>query len=274
MSWFLIVQLVNRSAIKYIVWGTGAEAPPQLFNLTADPGEFEDLLDERRPPSEEARRVAKLLDSNLRATIDYPVVAQRVAHYNLDSFRAWANHTGPDWPTVMRGAPAGQKGHLRWTPSWDDNPDGSLEAVHEGSRGRRGSCRAARSCLAAPVRLRPFTRLSPPFRCAMAAGWRVWNGPTLNSKVVIRHQGALIEGRYGGRHLCRGRLLRPRTQSGEQRTATTTLPRWAFTRWKHSWSGQTRVARARFPAAAGLVRDRNAGAWLCPQSPCWPRMVS
>ena len=131
MSWFLIVQLVNRSAIKYIVWGTGAEAPPQLFNLTADPGEFEDLLDERRPPSEEARRVAKLLDSNLRATIDYPVVAQRVAHYNLDSFRAWANHTGPDWPTVMRGAPAGQKGHLRWTPSWDDNPDGSLEAVHE-----------------------------------------------------------------------------------------------------------------------------------------------
>ena len=122
MSWFLIVQIVGTSAIKYIVWGTGAEVPNQMFNLTSDPGEFHNLLDGH--PSPHVLQVASTLATNLKATIDYPKVAQDVAQYNLDSFRAWANHT-PDWEAEIH------KKNLRWTKSWDYDAQGAINAVRD-----------------------------------------------------------------------------------------------------------------------------------------------
>ena len=35
--------MVRQGEMKYTAWGTGAEHPPQLFNLTADPGEMHNL---------------------------------------------------------------------------------------------------------------------------------------------------------------------------------------------------------------------------------------
>ena len=102
--------------------------PPQLFNLTADPGEFDNLL---APPAgggappAAARAAAAPLEVALRATVDYPAVARRVAQYNLDSFLAWTNATGPGWEAAM-SAPA-----LRWTASWRADPRGAEAAVRE-----------------------------------------------------------------------------------------------------------------------------------------------
>jgi hypothetical protein len=39
MSWYL----VRDGAMKLILYGTGKEHPPQLFNITADSGEVNDL---------------------------------------------------------------------------------------------------------------------------------------------------------------------------------------------------------------------------------------
>merc|ERR1711881_460224 len=45
MSWFLIVQRVDdTSTYKLIVWGTGEQHVPLLFNLTEDPEENDNLL--------------------------------------------------------------------------------------------------------------------------------------------------------------------------------------------------------------------------------------
>ena len=125
MSWFLVVQQVDAwSTLKYIVWGTGKEVPSQLFNLSADPGEFDDLLGRGRNASAATAKLVEQLDTSLRSTIDYPTVAQDVAQYNLDSFRAWTDSTA-DWQDAIHAK------SLRWTPSWDADASGAAAAVQE-----------------------------------------------------------------------------------------------------------------------------------------------
>ncbi len=78
----------DNHTYKLIQWGTGAEVLPQLFDLTADPDEFVNLLNTTTtsasgapllPPGVQA--VKDELEQSLRATIDYPTVAQEVAQY-------------------------------------------------------------------------------------------------------------------------------------------------------------------------------------------------
>jgi arylsulfatase A-like enzyme len=79
MSWFLVVQAdvgADNHTYKRINWGSGAQVPAQLFDLTTDPSEFVNLINDSTAPAIEALRAA--LDANLRATIDYPTVAQQV----------------------------------------------------------------------------------------------------------------------------------------------------------------------------------------------------
>jgi hypothetical protein len=140
MSWFLVTQtFVDGSAFKLIVWGTGAEVPSMLFNLTADPSEYTNLIDKPAYST-----IQKQLDTNLRTVVDYPKVALNVAQYNKDStwhplaycripalisaslvhvgFMQWANAT-PDWPTQIH-----KKG-IRWDGSWEVDTNASLAAV-------------------------------------------------------------------------------------------------------------------------------------------------
>jgi len=125
MSWFMIVQQgPDGHAYKYIVWGTGEEVPPQLFDLTKDPSEFTDLLANETSAPKEIKQLVATLDKNLRSTIDYPSVAMQVATYNKDSFTAWVNNT-QNWEAAIHAS------GLRWDKSWDLNPGGAIAAVKQ-----------------------------------------------------------------------------------------------------------------------------------------------
>merc|ERR1719198_864406 len=120
MSWFLVTQTLDDewgSAFKLIVWGTGNEVPSLLFNLTADPHEYTNLIDK---PAYSA--VQQKLTANLKSVVDYPNVAQDVAQYNKDSFMQWVNTTA-DWQTEMH-----KKG-IRWDDAFEVDTNASLAAV-------------------------------------------------------------------------------------------------------------------------------------------------
>jgi hypothetical protein len=71
MSWYLI----RYKEWKLITYGTGQEVPPQLFNLTQDPGEMTNL-------QSDYPEVVAQLDAMLKQQIDYPGVSLDVARYN------------------------------------------------------------------------------------------------------------------------------------------------------------------------------------------------
>jgi arylsulfatase K len=93
MSWFML----RKAEFKLVVWGSGAQHHPQLFNLTADPDEWNNLALDRRYASLVAE-----LDAVLRKKVDYPAVAQDVAEYNLAMARKWMKRE-PHWRGVLGG---------------------------------------------------------------------------------------------------------------------------------------------------------------------------
>ena len=142
-SWFMIVQTIGGHAYKLIHWGTGAETPSLLYNLSSDESESLNLLGgggdggggggggggdgvaaaPAPPPSVAA--IARTLDANLRAVIPYARVAREVARYNHAQFARWVNVTGPGWVDAIHA-----KG-LRWDASWDVDPAGALAALKQ-----------------------------------------------------------------------------------------------------------------------------------------------
>lgn len=128
MSWFAIVQPLpcmdhdpsERTPCMYklVVWGTGIEENPQLFDLTHDPDENENLIHD---PDYEL--VAGTLNSNLEATVDYSEVAKDVAKYNRESFVRWKDQLEGDWKEAVADA------SLRWHKSWMFHPEEHLAAI-------------------------------------------------------------------------------------------------------------------------------------------------
>eukprot|EP01061_Rhynchopus_euleeides_P016122 TRINITY_DN27300_c0_g1_i2.p1 TRINITY_DN27300_c0_g1~~TRINITY_DN27300_c0_g1_i2.p1 ORF type:complete len:546 (+),score=217.37 TRINITY_DN27300_c0_g1_i2:56-1693(+) len=110
MSWYH----VTDGEWKYVVFGTGTEVPPQLFNLRQD-------VDEVHNVAASHLDVVEKLDAALRAVVDYPSVSQEVAQYNYDSFVAFQKGN-PDWKDVMSG-------DLRWSAPFNVNTTASFEAV-------------------------------------------------------------------------------------------------------------------------------------------------
>ena len=104
MSWYMVV---TDGGLKYINYGLGNHSrdgvTPQLFNLTADPGERVNLWAPASP-------LAQQLEALLRSLIDYPAVSMDVAQYQLDQFRYWMGANAADWrqkivdPSVVRWA--------------------------------------------------------------------------------------------------------------------------------------------------------------------------
>ena len=133
MSWYMI----RKADLKYVVWGTGKEHDPQLFNLTADPdemhnlariGSFQDQIDE--------------LDALLRKTVDYPAVSLAVATYNIEMARWWMRDE-PDWLHILNGTASSKhhtgvqtclsaqpqcKGGSDWGEIWQVNNSKYLQA--------------------------------------------------------------------------------------------------------------------------------------------------
>lgn len=108
-SWFLVMNGTH----KLIQYGTGREVPPQLFDLSADPDELNDLAP-LRPDAVAA------LDAQLRSLIDYPAVALDVGLYQKQQLRYWVSQT-PDWETEIAAQ--------RWSSAWEASPHAALAAV-------------------------------------------------------------------------------------------------------------------------------------------------
>jgi len=115
MSWFLVV----HDGFKLIVWGTGEQHPHQLFNLTGDPNEETNLVDD----SSHTERLQTLL-AKLNSVVDFAGVAKNVAKYNHDSLTFWTNTTA-NWREEMG------KAGLRWSESWNQDAAASVAAVEE-----------------------------------------------------------------------------------------------------------------------------------------------
>ncbi len=113
MSWFL----VSNGTHKLIQYGTGAEVPPQLFDLAADPGEMVDLA--ASAPADVAA-----LDAALRSAIDYPAVARDVARYQRQQLWFWTNST-PDWRSIAASS------QVRWQSGWAARPERSLHVLED-----------------------------------------------------------------------------------------------------------------------------------------------
>ena len=141
MSWYM----VRRAEMKLVVWGTGEQHEPQLFNLTADPGEWNNLARGVGVASAVTRRYTHSathaysalideLDTLLRSDIDYPAVTKDVASYNVKMARWWMANE-PKWRSVLGGTgnathaqPPGTHGknsfalNADWGELWREHP--------------------------------------------------------------------------------------------------------------------------------------------------------
>eukprot|EP00041_Stephanoeca_diplocostata_P010794 m.173225 g.173225 ORF g.173225 m.173225 type:complete len:673 (+) comp18296_c0_seq18:64-2082(+) len=111
MSWYLAV----NGTYKYVVFGTGKEVPPQLFDLEHDVAEMHNLADT-------LPHVVAEFDAKLRTIVDYESVSQDVAQYNKDSFLAWQNRT-KDWEQQVATG--------RWADPFTVDRAASLKAIND-----------------------------------------------------------------------------------------------------------------------------------------------
>ncbi len=93
MSWFSVI---DENHYKYIVFGTGDQHEPQLFDLKNDPDETTNLA--TNPNYECAIR---RLDDLLLSVVNYRQVAQDVADYTHTSLGTWVNTTS-DWKNIVQ----------------------------------------------------------------------------------------------------------------------------------------------------------------------------
>jgi len=121
--------------LKMIVWGSGAENPLIVYNLTADPDELVNVAASIRADALAA------LDAALRSQVDYPSVAADVARYGHQQFQFWANATGASWPQVVGGA------GLRWSAAFQRAPQLARKAFEDFyAGGFNGSVSALKPC--------------------------------------------------------------------------------------------------------------------------------
>lgn len=109
---------VTDGRYKYIVHGDGNQVPPQLFNLTDDPGELRNVWNASAAYAD----LAVELDTALRAQINYPAVAMEIAAYQKAMFQWWASNT-TDWQGWIGSF------IIRWYGPWSEYPDAALAAV-------------------------------------------------------------------------------------------------------------------------------------------------
>jgi hypothetical protein len=104
---------------KLVQYGTGAEVPPQLFDLGADAREMVNLAN----ASDAARAAEAALDAALRSVVDYPAVAQGIADYQLAQFRFWVNETGRGWRAALASP------QMRWQAAFEAHADLAVAAA-------------------------------------------------------------------------------------------------------------------------------------------------
>eukprot|EP01102_Stenamoeba_stenopodia_P014214 TRINITY_DN4690_c0_g2_i1.p2 TRINITY_DN4690_c0_g2~~TRINITY_DN4690_c0_g2_i1.p2 ORF type:complete len:196 (+),score=53.76 TRINITY_DN4690_c0_g2_i1:1050-1637(+) len=105
--------MVRYEDLKYIYY---VNYPPQLFNLTADPFELDDLSDSEPD-------LLAMMGQLMLSLID-PIEADAAAKkFDLDTFISWKFAQGSDYESVIGG-----KG-VKWQQYWDENPEYYLNLV-------------------------------------------------------------------------------------------------------------------------------------------------
>ncbi|XP_071338734.1 arylsulfatase K isoform X2 [Trachinotus anak] len=88
---------------KYITYADGLSVPPQLFDLTLDKEELNNVV--LKFPDVQVH-----LDKLLRSIVDYPKVSTTVHLYNKKAFAAWRDSLGRNYSQVLA--------NLRWHVDW------------------------------------------------------------------------------------------------------------------------------------------------------------
>lgn len=173
ISWFVI----REGDWKLIVYGTGRENAPQLFNITADPMERNDL---GAAPNDEHQEVIAALTTTLSEAFksfteagipvgqDFPAVALDVADYNIKMMQ-W--YIGGGWNSTAGGnVPMGHCGRKAGCHDWKEavmEPGGGLPGGASGEAwsqgGGWGSAKAALSAIEAWVNAPPKVMPCRPF---------------------------------------------------------------------------------------------------------------
>ena len=117
LSWFML----RQNEYKYVVYGSGQEVEPRLFNLINDPNEMNDLAKNLSYKS-----IIQSMDYILLTIIDYPSVAENVEKYNKESFVLWRNSF--DDEKVFNDTISTE---IRWRISWEYDYEGSFNAINE-----------------------------------------------------------------------------------------------------------------------------------------------
>uniref|UniRef100_A0A667YQW3 Arylsulfatase K n=1 Tax=Myripristis murdjan TaxID=586833 RepID=A0A667YQW3_9TELE len=101
---------------KYIAYADGLSIPPQLFDLTRDKEELQNVV--HKFPD-----VWTNLDKLLRSIVDYPKVSEAVHHYNKQQFLAWRQGLGSNYSQVIA--------NLRWHVDWQKDAPANERAIDE-----------------------------------------------------------------------------------------------------------------------------------------------
>jgi len=137
MSWYMVRLTDNNVVYKAVIYGTGVEVPPQLFNLTADPDEMDDLCRGVLECKQDGiDTLYKTMEGRLMSIVDYKAVSKDVAHYGYEMFNRWAKRQ-KDWRKSLTSLT------LRWHSSYMRNEQASLHAILKWnqSKGRIQPCR-------------------------------------------------------------------------------------------------------------------------------------
>jgi arylsulfatase K len=108
--------MLRTGPYKYIAYGDGYVAPPQLFNLNTDPQELVNLAP-RNPD------VVSTLDKQLRSIIDYPSVTKEVDAYNRAQLTQFKAQSGANYSTILA--------NLSWFWDWAKNPSGNIQLIQD-----------------------------------------------------------------------------------------------------------------------------------------------
>ena len=118
LSWFLL----RQNEYKYVVYGSGQEVPPRLYNMAIDPDEMNDLA-----MNESYASMIQDMDKILRSIVDYPAVSENVESYNKDSYVLWKN----SFANQTQFNETITSSQIRWYESWKYDSEGCYEALDE-----------------------------------------------------------------------------------------------------------------------------------------------
>ncbi|XP_048384347.2 arylsulfatase K [Stegostoma tigrinum] len=99
--------MIRTGRWKYIAYADGITVPSQLFDLSADPDEMENV-------ATKYSEITSVLDKKLRTILNYPEVSNTVHQYNKLQFVKWKRSLGRNYTHVIA--------NLRWHRDWQKDP--------------------------------------------------------------------------------------------------------------------------------------------------------